>query len=123
MTTVIQRFIESEKEKFLAVASSAVAALLLVDGRTAHSASKIPVLANLESTFNIDADTQLARELCKTRFIIPDKIRVTHRHNLGAVDRTLCFLRHPTLPFGRPAMLRIGNFRLVHSVVRAVHRF
>lgn len=41
---------------------------------------------------------------------------ITHRRNLGAVNHTCCFLRRSTLPFGRTAVLRFGDFRQVTSV-------
>lgn len=71
--TSIQRFLKSKGKSVLVVASPAVAAQFLDGGRTAHSAMKILISINSESTCNIDAGSQFAHELCETHLLICTK--------------------------------------------------
>jgi hypothetical protein len=57
---VILAKLRSEGKICLAVASSGIAAELLVGGRTAHSRFKIPLKVSGESTCNISLNTDLA---------------------------------------------------------------
>lgn len=79
VTTAVQRFLKFKRKRVLAVAPSAVAAQLLEGGSTAHSALKVSIPINSESTCNFGANFQPAHELCKTHLIIWVKIVVTHR--------------------------------------------
>lgn len=70
VTTAIQRFYKSRGRSALAVASSAVAAQLLDDGRTAHLVFNVHILVRSESTCNINTNSQLAERLKQTALII-----------------------------------------------------
>ncbi len=54
----------------IAVTTSAVAAVLVEEGRTAHSNFKIPIPITAESTCSISARSQLAQDLADAEFII-----------------------------------------------------
>lgn len=119
----IQRFLKSHDVHIVAVASSAVAAQLLDDRRTAHSACKIPILVNSDCTCHIDADSQQAQELRRTKLIIWNEIFMTHRHNLDSINCTLRDILWSILPFAGIVMLCIGYFRQILAVLSADNRF
>ena len=57
----------------IAVASSGIAALLISDGRTAHSRFKIPLKVDEFSTCNISCNSQLARLINAAKLFIWDE--------------------------------------------------
>jgi len=73
----------------LAVASSGIASLLLLNGRTAHSRFKIPIDVHDESTCNITQQMKVAELVRKADMIIWDEALMMHRRAFEAVDRTL----------------------------------
>ena len=73
----------------LCVASSAIAALLLQAGQTAHSHFKIPIPIDDSSTCNIKRDDNLHEVLKCTKLIIWDEAPMQHRYGPEALDRTL----------------------------------
>ncbi len=87
----------------IAVPTSAVAAVLLNEGRTAHSTFKIPILITAKSTGSISARSHLKKELLDTEFIIWDEILMGHRYFVEAVDRSLRDITRRNLPFGGKA--------------------
>lgn len=88
--TAIQWILKSRCKQITAVVLSAVAAQLLDDGRTAHSAFKIPRSVHFDSTCYIDENSQHAEEFKATALIIWNGIIMTHCHNWKAVN---CALR------------------------------
>ncbi len=85
------------------IAASAVAAVILDEGRTAHSTFKIPVPFTAERTCSISARSQLVQDLLDTDFIIWDEILMCHRYCVEAVERSLQDITRRNLPFGRSA--------------------
>jgi hypothetical protein len=73
----------------LAVASSGIASLLLLGGRTAHSRFKILIDLHDESTCNITQQMKVAKLVCKADLIIWDEAPMMHRRTFEAIDRTL----------------------------------
>jgi hypothetical protein len=76
----------------LVVASSGIASLLLLGGRTAHSRFKIPIDLHDESTCNITQQMKVAELVRKVDLIIWDEAPMMHRRAFEVVDRTLCDL-------------------------------
>jgi hypothetical protein len=76
----------------LVVASSGIASLLFLGGRTAHSRFKIPIDLHDESTCNITQQMKVAKLVCKADLISWDETLIMHRQTFKAVDRTLCDL-------------------------------
>ncbi len=76
----------------LAVASSRIASLLFLGGRTAHSRFKIPIDLHDESTCNIIQQMKVAELVRKADMIIWDEAPMMHRRAFEVVDRTLCNL-------------------------------
>jgi len=73
----------------LAVASSRIAYLLLLDGKTAHSKFKIPIDLHDELTYNITQQMKVAELVRKDDLIIWDEAPMMHCRAFEAVDRTL----------------------------------
>uniref|UniRef100_A0A0D3A3Y7 ATP-dependent DNA helicase n=1 Tax=Brassica oleracea var. oleracea TaxID=109376 RepID=A0A0D3A3Y7_BRAOL len=86
--TIISR-IHSRKQIVLPVASSGIAALLLPNGRTAHSRFNIPLKLSEDKLCNIKPGTMLAEQIEKTDLIIWDEAPMTHKHAFEALDKTL----------------------------------
>ena len=109
--------VRSTNRVALAVASSGIAALLLVGGHTAHSRFKIPIPIHGDSTCRILPDSDLAAVLHETAIIIWDEVPMQHRHTIEAVERTLRDILGNNLSFGGITMLFGGNFRQTLPVV------
>jgi hypothetical protein len=73
----------------LVVASSGIASLLLMGGRTTHSRFKILIDLHDESTCNITQQMKVAELVCKIDMIIWDEAPMMHRQAFEAIDRTL----------------------------------
>ena len=73
----------------LAVASSGIAAELLVGGRTAHSCFKIPIPVNESSICSISLQSQDAKLMKEASLIIWDEVMMSHVHQVDCVDRSL----------------------------------
>jgi hypothetical protein len=76
----------------LVVASSRIASLLLLGGRTAHSRFKISIDLHDESTCNITQQMKVAELVRKADLIIWDEAPMMHRRAFEVVDCTLCDL-------------------------------
>jgi hypothetical protein len=63
----------------LVVASSGIASLLLLGGRTTHSRFKIPIDLHDESTCNITQQMKVAESVRKANLIIWDEAPMMHR--------------------------------------------
>ena len=72
----------------MAVASSAIAALILHGGRTAHSTFNIPIKMEEWTTCGIQPGTDLADTLAQAAIIIWDEAPMARRQLFEAVDRT-----------------------------------
>ena len=99
------------------VASSGIASLLLVGGRTAHSTFRIP-LDVLESSICGFTKQSMHAELFKsTKLIIWDEVPMQHRHCVEAVDRTLQDIYDNERPFGGITVVLGGDFRQILPVI------
>jgi len=85
----------------LCVASSGIAALILIGGRTAQSTLAIPMLTHESTTCWIKKRTDLAPLIQQTSLIIWDEAPMQHKHVMETVDHTLRDIRDELdLPFG-----------------------
>ncbi|KAJ0254528.1 Helitron helicase-like domain-containing protein, partial [Hirschfeldia incana] len=120
--TIISR-LRSRKQIVLPVASSGIAALLLPNGRTAHSRFNIPLKLTKDKFCNIKPDTMLAGLIEKTDLIIWDEAPMTHKHAFEALDRTLRDILSKKNPaaknqtFGGKTVLLGGDFRQILPVI------
>jgi hypothetical protein len=107
----------------LVVASSRIASLLFLGGRTAHSRFKIPIDLHDESTCNITQQMKVAELVHKADLIIWDEALMMHRRAFESVDRTLRDLMQlddaHTIEkiFGEKTMVLGGDFRQILLVV------
>lgn len=120
--TIISALRKSNKKVKL-VASSAIAALLLPGGRTAHSRFKIPLKLHEDTFCEVKNGTILANHLSQADLIIWDEVPMAHRHAVEAVDRTfrdILSLSDATSlnrPFGGETVLLGGDFRQIFPVI------
>jgi ATP-dependent DNA helicase PIF1 len=109
--------------KVLCVASTGIAALLLPNGRTAHSCFKIPIQIHESATCTISMSSSTASLLRAVDLIIWDEVPMQHRYCFEVVHRLFCDLRSvpnnsPDTPLfgGTPAVLG-GDFAQILPVV------
>ncbi|KAG3152527.1 hypothetical protein PC128_g22757 [Phytophthora cactorum] len=94
----------------LAVASSGIASLLLMGGRTVHSTFKIPLKLNDTSTCSSYKQFHLKGLIQKTSLVIWDQVPITHRHAFEAVDRSLRgLMENEDEPFGGKGLCYPGT--------------
>ncbi len=87
--TTLLSHLQGQGKIVLAVASSGIASLLLLGGKTAHSRFKIPIDLHDESTCNITQQMKVAELVHKADLIIWDEAPMMHRRAFEAIDRTL----------------------------------
>ncbi|XP_013607568.1 PREDICTED: uncharacterized protein LOC106314194 [Brassica oleracea var. oleracea] len=120
--TIISRLC-SRKQIVRPVASSGIAALLLPNGRTAHSRFNIPLKIDEDKLCNIKPGMMLAELIEKTDLIIWDEAPMTHKHAFEALDKTLKDIMSMKNPhakdqtFGGKTVLLGGDFRQILPVV------
>ncbi|XP_058725711.1 uncharacterized protein LOC131597006 [Vicia villosa] len=81
--------LRSKHDICLTFATSGIASLLLLGGRTAHSKFKIPVPTLDNSTCKIEYNDDVGDLLRQTKLIIWDEAPMAHKHTFEALDRTL----------------------------------
>jgi hypothetical protein len=100
----------------VSVAASAMAAMLLTGGRTAHSALHIPIPAHDASICNLSHEEREA--LHSADIIIYDEVSMVHEHVADTVDRSLRDVMHDDRPFGGKTVILMGDFKQLLPVVR-----
>ncbi len=121
-TTLLSR-LRGQGKIVLAIASSRIASLLLLGGRTAHSRFKILIDLHDESTCNITQQMKVAELVCKADLIIWDEAPMMHYRAFEAADHTLRDLMqlddaHATEKvFGGKTMVLGGDFQQILPVV------
>uniref|UniRef100_A0A914VBN9 ATP-dependent DNA helicase n=1 Tax=Plectus sambesii TaxID=2011161 RepID=A0A914VBN9_9BILA len=106
----------------LTVASTGIAATLLIGGHTAHSCFKIPIPVHNDSVCCVQADSQEADELRQATLIIWDEATMAHAYSMQAVDRLLRDLTRTNALFGGKVVVLGGDFRQTLPVVRCATR-
>ena len=84
----IQEFRRARRKQVIAVATSAVAAVLLEGERTAHSVFKILIPVSTQSTCNFSTNFNTGRTFQQVGLIIWDEIFMCYRHCIETVDRS-----------------------------------
>ena len=103
--------------KVLPVGSSAISAILLPGGRTAHSGLKIPIPVTDESHCNFTRRSNLGKKLLETKVILWDEILMMDRKCVECVDRSLKALFGNDLPFGGIFVIFGGDCRQILPVL------
>ncbi|XP_057426381.1 uncharacterized protein LOC130719785 [Lotus japonicus] len=115
--------LRSKKKIILNVASSGIASLLLLGGRTAHSLFCIPLNVNEDSCCGIVQGSPKAELLQLTSLIIWDEAPMVSRYAFEALDRTLrdimrfCNPDSFDKPFGGKVVVLGGDFRQILPVI------
>ncbi|XP_057733007.1 uncharacterized protein LOC130948306 [Arachis stenosperma] len=115
--------IRSKRGIVLNVASSGIAALLLPNGRTAHSRFKIPLAINEDSLCSIKQGSPLARLISKAKLIIWDEAPMISKYCYEALDKCLrdilkCSNSYNAhLPFRGKVVVLGGDFRQILPVI------
>ncbi|XP_024007954.1 uncharacterized protein LOC112083963 [Eutrema salsugineum] len=115
--------LRSMEKMVMPVASSAIAALLLPGGRTAHSRFKIPLTLHEDSVCDINTGSKLAHLLSQVDLIIWDEAPMAHRHTFEALDRTMRDILSKGekaalgKTFGGKTVLLGGDFRQILPVI------
>ena len=122
VTRAIHDFLRLREKKVVPVATSAVAAVLLDEGRTAHSTFKIPIPCTAESTCGISVRSQLAQEMRDIDLIIWDEVVMCHRYCVEAVERSLRDITMRRELFGGKCVLFSGDFRQILPVIQGGSR-
>uniref|UniRef100_A0A182EY68 ATP-dependent DNA helicase n=2 Tax=Onchocerca ochengi TaxID=42157 RepID=A0A182EY68_ONCOC len=117
--TLILATIRFQNGIALALASSGISATLLPGGRTAHSASKLPLNIQLieTPTCNISETSGMGKVLQKCKLIVWDECTMTHKKSVEALNRSLQDLRGNIRPFGNALILFAGDFRQTLPVI------
>ena len=101
----------------ITVASSGIASLLLVGGRTAHSMFCIPLDVRENSVCGFGKQSLQAELFRETKLIIWDEVPMQHRYCVETVDRTLKDICDNINPFGGITVVLGGDFRQVLPVI------
>ncbi|XP_057730446.1 uncharacterized protein LOC130945757 [Arachis stenosperma] len=115
--------IRSKGGIILNVASSGIAALLLPNGRTAHSRFKISLAINEDSLCSIKQGSPLARLISKAKLIIWDEAPMISKYCYETLDKCLKdILRcsdsyNAHLSFGGKVVIFGGDFRQILLVI------
>ena len=115
-TNALTSRLRSINRKVLCVASSALAASLMLNGRTAHSALRIPIPAHEDSFCSWDARTK--RDLRQIDVLIWDEMSMVNRNVANVVDASFRDLHSNNHPFGGIIVVFVGDFQQLPPVVR-----
>lgn len=113
----ILHYFNSGNIGFISVASSGVAAQLLLNGTTAHSAFGIPLAVNSQSTCALSGRDASSKKLLSAHWIIWDEISMQHKDTIKCVERSLRHLRKNSAPFGGINVIFSGDFRQTLPIV------
>ena len=119
--------LRSKGDIVLTVASSGIASLLLLGGRTAHSkfAIHVPTLQN--STCNVNRGSELAKLLKVSKLIIWDEALMAHKFCFEALDKSLRDIMssssHAQSPFGGKVVVFGDDFRQILPVIPRGSRY
>ncbi|KAL0366887.1 UNVERIFIED_CONTAM: hypothetical protein Sradi_3578800 [Sesamum radiatum] len=101
----------------LAIATSGIAANLLLGGRTAHSKLKVPIKFEPLSMCRFSKQSELSTSIERASAIIWDEAPMANRKAFETVDRTFRDIHGVDLLFGGKVMILGGDFRQVLPIV------
>lgn len=117
LLNTILHYFNSRDIRFISVASSGVAAQLLLNGTTAHSAFAIPLAVDTQSTCKLSGRDAASTKILDAHLIVWDEISMQHRAAIECVDRSLKHLRKNPEPFGGISVIFSGDFRQTLPIV------
>jgi hypothetical protein len=108
--------VRSRGKVAVSVAASALAAMLLTGGKTAHSQFHIPIPSNDRTTCHF---TYAEKELIRSAdLILWDECSMIHHDTADTVERSLRDVLHDDRPFGGKCVVFMGDFKQLLPVVR-----
>lgn len=109
----------SEGQIVLVVASSGIAAVLILGGWTAHSMFKIPLddALHKDSVCSVPKNGHLAELFRRADLLIWDEVGMQHWYAPEAVDHTLRDIRQDDRPFGNLPVVFGGDFQQILPVI------
>jgi hypothetical protein len=110
-------FLRGQHKIIICVASSGIAALLIIGGRTSHSCFKIPINIDELSSCLFGKNSDLAELIRLADLIVWDEAPMQHRHIHEAVDRTFRDVRGSDKPFGGLSVVFGGDFQQILPVI------
>ncbi|KAL7111175.1 hypothetical protein ACP275_05G071400 [Erythranthe tilingii] len=114
--------VRSTGEIVINVASSGIASLLLLGGRTTHSRFGLPINVHESSTCSISQQSPHAELLIRAKLIIWDEAPMMHRYCFEALDKTMKSILQVDKPFGGKVVVLGGDFRQILPVVLKASR-
>ena len=115
-------YVRSAGHVALAVASSGIAALLLMKGRTSHSRFKLQLSPVAEYTLSLPTEegSAMIKLLQRTRLIVWDEVSATVRFHLEALDTYLkdIFKLREHLPYAGITIVMAGDLRQTLPIER-----
>jgi hypothetical protein len=109
-------YLRAQRRPVTCVAASALAAMLLSEGCTAHSAFRIPIPSNEHTTCNLSAAERAS--IRAVDLIIYDECSMVHADTADTLERSLRDVMKNNRPFGGKAILFTGDFKQLLPVVR-----
>ena len=105
-------------KEHITVASSGIAATLLLNCRTSHSIFKIPIQLNEDSICNIKNNSKSGKLFRSCKIIVWDECTMTHKHALEAVDRIVRDIVNKYKPMGGQTLILSRYFKQILQVVK-----
>ena len=120
VTNLLMAKIRQQKKIVAAVASTGIAAQLLVGGRTSHSTFKLPLDMTTTDTptCNVSRGSGLAEMLRQCSLIVWDECTMSRKQALEALDRLLKDLRKSSSLMGNVTVVLSGDFRQTLPVIK-----
>jgi len=113
----------SRGDSVVSVASTGIAATLLINGKTYHSQFRLYPPITETTSSKIELSSPQAALLKEAKLIIWDEATMTPCHALNAVDKLLrVVMKKPDLPYGGKPVLLGGDFRQCLPIVPHGHR-
>ena len=115
--------LEGQGKTVIMVASTRIAATLLLNGATYHSTFKIdPSIITDTTTSKIEEHSYIAKLIREASLIICDEATMMTRYALKAIEKILRKIMRNNLPYGKNVVVLAGDFRQCLPVVKHDNR-
>ena len=111
-------YVRSLNAKYMACATTGIAATLIPGGRTVHKTFAIPVPCHENSTCRISPSSPYAEQLRKTLLFIIDEATMLSKYQLHAIDLLMQDITGNKVIFGGKPFILSGDFRQILAVLR-----